>query len=195
MYLKLVRIVQILLGADYLINGLNWWVKLIDDYPSIADFIDKPPREGLVGSMIKTGFMFHIVKAIEIAGGLAFLSNRFVPVMLVTSYSVSVNVFLVDVFMSTHLRAFIMGSGAMLMHTFLLLAYFRYYEPMLVLHAQPDTHFEENKSVGRDRPVMLNRQGLALARIVMPVLGALSVMVGSIMVIWLTVMIVQHFSQ
>lgn len=138
MHKSLVHIVRLLLGADYLVNGVNWWFKLITPYPSISDFVSNPPPPDMVGGMIQTGFMFHIVKACEVLAGVALLSNRFVPLLLVVVYPVTLSVFLVDVFLVGTVRGFVMGGGAFVMNSYLLLAYFGYYRGMFTVRAVPD---------------------------------------------------------
>ena len=38
MYARLVTVVRLIFGVQMTISGLNWWVKLIDPYPSLSDF-------------------------------------------------------------------------------------------------------------------------------------------------------------
>ena len=138
MYDRLVTAVRLLLGAAYLVGGLNWFVKLIDPYPAIIDYLHAPPPPDIVGALIQTGILFHMVKAIEFLAGVALLTNRFVPLALVLSAPVTVVVFVVDVFVSHHLRAKVMGTGSLAMHGFLLLAYMSVYRPMLAARARHD---------------------------------------------------------
>jgi hypothetical protein len=84
--------------------------------------------------------MFHLAKGIEVAVGLALLSNRLVPLALVVAMTVSVPVFIVDVFKPVwKLRAFVMGSGTLLLNLTLLIAYFDHYRAMLSWIAQPES--------------------------------------------------------
>lgn len=135
---RLVTFVRLLMGVDYTINGLNWWVKMIGPYPAISDFATKPPPPDFVGAMITSGILFHLVKATELAAGLMLLANRFVPLALVISMSITVNVFVVDVFMGTKFRSYLMGTGAMFMNVFLLWAYLEHFRPLLRPRSTPD---------------------------------------------------------
>ena len=182
MYPRLVVMVRLLLGADYLINGINWWFKLIKPYPSISDFVAHPPPPDIVGALIQTGFMFHIVKGTELVSGAALLTNRFVPLMLVVAFPVTLPIFLTDVFLGGSLRACIMGGGAFLMNVFLILAYLRLYEPLLGPRQVPD----ELASTPAATPLAALRRRLMLP------LALLAALAGTTMVIWLAVMMAQY---
>ncbi|MBN8832446.1 MAG: DoxX family membrane protein [Sphingomonadales bacterium] len=82
---RLIPLVRILLGLVYLINGTNWFFKIITPYPSISDFIHFMPPPDIVGAMIEHGILFHLAKGMEVVGGLMLLTNRFVPLALVLS--------------------------------------------------------------------------------------------------------------
>lgn len=190
---RLVAAVRLVLGVEFLANGLNWWVKLIDPYPSISDFAHGPPPLGvdpahnLVAALIGSG-LFHLVKAVELLAGLCLLSNLWVPVALVIVAPVTVNVFITDVFLNSHFRGRLMGSGALLMSVFLMLAYFNSYRPMLAR----DTRFgaaPSGRSVAWFDPVSPRWRSPMLA------LGLVSLVVGVVMVGWVFVMVGQHFTR
>jgi hypothetical protein len=197
MYLKLVNLVRVLLGIQLLINGLNWWVKLIDPYPSIADFaggVWPANITGFMRGMIETNLIFHLVKATEVVSGLLLLTDTLVPFALVFGYPVAVIAMIVDVFISTRLRAFIMGSGIFFNTTFLMLAYFSYYRSMLMPLSRPDDlgQWEWERGTGNSayawvRSPPINRLKLAMA--------TLALLYALVMVTWLVVMIIQHFTR
>jgi hypothetical protein len=175
--------VRLLLGIEFFLNGFNWWVKIIGPYPSISDYAGgKPVHAGVVGAMIATGFMFHVVKAVELLAGIALLTNRWVPLALVAVFSVTLNVFFVDVLISTHLRAHIMGAGAMLMSIFLMFSYLPYYVPMLAKNAQAHMIVI---------PDHLHFVPLRTAKTALTGLGLVSVGFGVVMIGWVGVMIFQ----
>lgn len=191
LYEKLVTAVRLLMGADFFISGLNWWVKLITIYPSISDGVDKlPPGDYLVRAMINTGILFHMVKGVELVVGLALLTNRFVPLALVAALPVALNIF-IAVFNIHKLRAYTMGTGALLMNVFLMAAYFEHYRSMLTMKSAPDA-LESSGSTLQLRP--LHPVMAALLRTVRPVLAVVAVVLGAIMITWVAVMVVQHFS-
>ena len=94
----------------------------------------------------------------------------------------TLNVFLVDAFLHHRLRAFIMGSGAFLMNGFLMLAYLQYYRSMLADRAAPDAPAGGGNA---------GASGMATLRMVW---GILCAALGAVMIGWLIVLIVQHFT-
>jgi uncharacterized membrane protein YphA (DoxX/SURF4 family) len=183
---SLILLVRYLLGLDYLINGFNWFHKIITPYPSTSDFIAFHPPPDIVGALIENGVLFPLAKAIELLTGVALLSDLFVPLALVLAMTVTVPVFIVDTLNGhPHLRAILMGTGALTMNLFLLGSYFGHYRSMLVVrgHASLDP-----------RDGMEDRMASAL-RPLMPGLGVVSALLGLAMVIWLGVMMVQYAIQ
>ena len=192
---RLTAAVRIVLGAVFVINGLNWWVKLIDPYPSISDFATQPPPNNIAGALIATGFLFHIVKGMELGAGVLLLANRFTPLALVLSMPVTVIVFFVDVVIATRLRPHLMGTGAMLMSIFLMLAYFRFFAPILAFRAPPDGPLATGEtSAPPIRLGALNPHATRAGRMAVAGLGIVSLLLGLVMLVWLGVMIVQHFT-
>jgi hypothetical protein len=187
---KLTTYIRILLGLVYAINGFNWFFKIITPYPSMSDFVNFMPPPDIVGAMIDQGVMFHAAKAIELVTGIALLTNRFVPLSLVAAMAVTVPVFIVDVFKpELRLRSFLMGTGSLTINTTLLIAYYHHYRPMFNWKAaattQPGAHpLEQGDSLAD----ALGR----LAQALQPVLTIVSALLGTVMVIWLLVMIGQY---
>lgn len=134
MFGKLVHAVRLLFGLNFLLNGINWWWKILP-YPTIADPPGGPP---FVQAMIDTGFLFHSIKLIEVVAGVAIIANRFVPLALVVAFPVTAAAWAVDVGLLGHsLRAQVMGWSVLSMNGFLLLAYLDAYRPMLAIRAAP----------------------------------------------------------
>jgi uncharacterized membrane protein YphA (DoxX/SURF4 family) len=128
--------VRVLFGINFLLNGLNWWWKILP-YPTVGD----PPSPGspeFVQAMIDTGFLFDGIKVVEVIAGVALLMNRFVPLALVVAFPVTVAAWAVDIGLLGHsLRAQVMGWAILLMNSFLMLAYFDAYRPLFRPTAEP----------------------------------------------------------
>lgn len=134
MFVRLVHAVRILFGFNFLLNGLNWWWKILP-YPTIGDPPGGPP---FVQAMIDTGFLFDGIKLVEVVTGIAILANRYVPLALVVAFPVTVAAWAVDVGLLGHnVRAQVMGWAVLSMNGFLMLAYFEAYRPMLVRRIVP----------------------------------------------------------
>jgi hypothetical protein len=154
LYLKSVVAVRWLLGIQYLIDGLNFWYKMLP-FPNIHDPPGMPMKAAVVGAMIATGWMFHLAKALEVLTGLALLSNRFVPLMLAVSAPVAISTFLLDAFFlhlvvewlagrtafatawAGFLDMIFFGGALLLMQVYLMLAYLHHYQPMLAARTKP----------------------------------------------------------
>ena len=187
---KLIAYVRILLGLVYAINGLNWFFKVITPYPSMSDFVDYMPPPDIVGALIENGILFHMAKAVELATGLLLLCNRGVPLALVLSMTVTVPVFVVDVFKPEfRLRAFLMGTGSLTMNITLLVAYYHYLRPMLNWRTAPSTRPGEEAVPKCDG---LAQGAGGIGQLLLPVLMVPSVVIGTVICGWLLVMMAQY---
>jgi hypothetical protein len=185
--------VQLVLGVEIFINGLNWWYKLIGDYPSLVDYEHGRSTDSFVGAMIKTGILFHLVKGTELLAAIGLLTNRFVPLALVIAFPVTVTVFIVDVLISHHLRAHVMGGGAMLMSVVLMIAHLRYYVPMLTMRA--DVNPDQSIALAADGPLLsLYRAMVSSSNLLstLTILAAIALVWGLIMLTWVGVIMVQY---
>jgi uncharacterized membrane protein YphA (DoxX/SURF4 family) len=67
---------RIVLGLIFFVFGLNGFLQ----------FIPQPPIPGgagaFAGALAATGYMFPLIKSVEVIGGALLLSNRFVPLAL-----------------------------------------------------------------------------------------------------------------
>ena len=67
---------RILLGLVFFVFGLNGFLQFIPQPPM-------PERAGaFLGALAGTGYMFPLIKSVEVVGGALLLSNRFVPLAL-----------------------------------------------------------------------------------------------------------------
>jgi len=138
MLVKLAASARYLFGFNFLINGINWWWKILP-YPTIHD----PPNihtPHFVQAMIDTGFLFDSIKVVEVITGVALLRNLYVPLALVVGFPVTVAAWAVDVgLLGTSVRAQVLGWSVLLMNAFLMLVYIESYIPMLRRHASPSS--------------------------------------------------------
>ena len=67
---------RILLGLVFLVFGLNGFLNFIPQPP--------PPDRAMafMGALAGTGYMFPLIKGVEVVAGAMLLSNRFVPLAL-----------------------------------------------------------------------------------------------------------------
>jgi len=138
---KLANFSRLLLGFSYLINGVNWWWKILP-YPSVLDpALASTPH--FVQAMIDTGFLFDAIKVVEVTTGIMFLANRFVPLALVVAFPVTVGIWAVDIgLLGMSLRAEVMGWSVLLLNAFLLFAYLESYKGLFAGRVVPGSYWD-----------------------------------------------------
>lgn len=130
---SLVNMLRIVFGLHFFVNGLNFFFHFF-----AVPLPHNPVAVNFVKALNDTGIVFTAVKVVEVTTGVALLANRFVPLALVVALPVAVNVFFVDVFLiRTWFGGYVLGGGTLLLNVLLLLAYLKYYRPMLSARAEP----------------------------------------------------------
>ena len=83
---KIPTVARVLLGLIFAVFGLNGFLH----------FIPTPPMSGPAGAfgsaMFATGYLFQLLKSVEVIAGFLLLSNRFVPLALALLAPVVVNI-------------------------------------------------------------------------------------------------------
>lgn len=81
------RVARVVLGLPFFVIGLNHFLNFLPPQPP-------PPKEALpfVEGLMAAGYLMPLVKFIEVAAGLALLSNRFVPLALTLLAPILINI-------------------------------------------------------------------------------------------------------
>jgi len=126
---KLPMIARYLLGLALTVFGLNGFFNFMPppEFP--------PEAMSFMGALMETGYLMTLVKIVEVLTGIALLTNRFVPLMLVVFAPVGVNIVAFHLFLAPAG----IGPGALvfILNWYLLFANKDKYEPLL--KASPDT--------------------------------------------------------
>jgi uncharacterized membrane protein YphA (DoxX/SURF4 family) len=69
-------VVRYLLGAVFFLFGLNGFLQFLPQPPMPAG------AGAFMGALAATGYMFPLIKGVEVVGGAMLLTNRFVPLAL-----------------------------------------------------------------------------------------------------------------
>jgi len=87
-------VVRALLGLAFVTFGLNFF------FP----FMPMPPMSGpagaFAGALYATGYMFPLIKGVEVLAGLLLVTNRFVPLALLLLAPIVVNIAAFHVFLT-----------------------------------------------------------------------------------------------
>ncbi|MFY8000659.1 MAG: DoxX family protein [Candidatus Kapaibacteriota bacterium] len=118
---------RILFGINFVINGLNPFVHFYELPPPT------PAAGALAGALLNSGYLFLVVKVVEIIVGILLLTNRFVPLALVLIFPISLNIFMFDTILEP--AAAPIGIFVIALNMYLCFAYLRYYRPFLVVKA------------------------------------------------------------
>lgn len=123
---------RILLGLLFLGSGL---AGLLTKPPPLSS---PPLPEGLVAlanGMIKSGYLFTLLKLTETAVGVLLLTNRFVPLALVALAPITVNIVLVHLLLAP--SGLPIAAVVLALHVYLGWSYRSAYRPMLAAKVAP----------------------------------------------------------
>lgn len=81
------RVARVVLGLPFFVIGLSHFVPFLPPQPP-------PPPEALpfITGLMAAGYLMPLVKVIEVAAGLALLTNRFVPLALTLLAPIIINI-------------------------------------------------------------------------------------------------------
>ncbi len=125
-------VARVLMGLVFFVFGLNGFFNFIPPPPG-------PMPEGAValgGALMKSGYMFPLIKGTEVLVGLMLLSNRFVPLALALIAPVVVNIVCFHAFLER--SGLGMAIAILVVELYLAWSYRRVYRPMLAMRAAPD---------------------------------------------------------
>jgi uncharacterized membrane protein YphA (DoxX/SURF4 family) len=122
---KATLIFRILLGLIYLVFGLDYFLHFIPYQPmhtgAAADL-----KAGLMG----TGYIYPMMKTIQILGGISLIIDRYAPFSAVVLFPISLNVLLFHTILVP--SGWLMGVFLMGPNLFLGYAYRKYYAGMFI---------------------------------------------------------------
>ncbi len=120
---KLVTGARILLGLIFFVFGLNFFLHFIPQPPMPA------PAGAFAGAMFATGYLFVVVKVVEVASGALLLAGRFVPLTLAILAPIVVNIVLFHAFLAP--GGIAVPIVVLALEVFLAWSYRSVYRPML----------------------------------------------------------------
>lgn len=119
---------RVLMGLVFFVFGLDGFLHFVPQ-PT------EPPSEGALSfglALMKSGYMFPLIKGTEVVVGALLLSNRFVPLALVLIAPVVVNIFAFHAFLAP--SGLIIASVIVALEFYLTWVYRSAYRPLLAFH-------------------------------------------------------------
>jgi uncharacterized membrane protein YphA (DoxX/SURF4 family) len=127
---KAPTIVRVFLGLVFFVFGLNGFLQFLPQPP-----MSGPPAD-FVGALVASGYLFPLVKGVEVVAGALLLSNRFVPLALALLAPIIVNIVAFHVLLAP---SFGMAFALLSAEIYLAWVYRAAYAPMLRARVAPAT--------------------------------------------------------
>jgi putative oxidoreductase len=125
----LIPAARILLGLAFTVSGLSFFFHLVPKTPP-------PPAAGaFAGAMLATGYLFQLLKTVEVVSGLLLLSGFFVPLALTFLAPVLVNILFFHAFLAP--AGILPALVLLVLEVFLAWAYRDAFAPMLKAKTLP----------------------------------------------------------
>jgi uncharacterized membrane protein YphA (DoxX/SURF4 family) len=128
---KLVIGARVLLGLIFFVFGLNFFLHFIPQPPPTG------PAGAFAGAMFATGYLFVVLKVIEVVSGALLIAGRFVPLVLAVLAPIVINILLFHGFLAP--AGIPLAIVILALELFLAWSYRSVYRPMLAARAAPDT--------------------------------------------------------
>ena len=119
---KTVKIIQIILGLVLIIFGANKFIGFMPtpDLPKAA--------ANFMGALSKTGYMFYLIGAVEVATGLLLVINKWIGFTLILLAPVAVNMVLFHTFLAP--GGISPAALVFILNAFLIYKYWDQYKPL-----------------------------------------------------------------
>ena len=120
---------RVVLGLIYLIFGLDYFLHFIPYQPAHTG-----AAAALKNGLMAAGYLYPMMKWIQIIGGISLLINRYAPFSAVVLFPISLNVFLFHTILAP--SGWFMGVLLLFPNLFLGYAYRLHYSGLLVRKAE-----------------------------------------------------------
>lgn len=136
---------RLILGAIFLVFGLNGFLRLIP-MPMLPVH-----ATAFLGALAATGYMFPLIKIVEIVAGLMLLLGRFVPLALALLAPDIINISLFHLFLA-HIGLPVAGL-LLVLSIYLAWSFRDVYRPMLSSHSTPTAKKRPGERFSYDMPL------------------------------------------
>lgn len=133
---------RLLLGAIFFIFGVNGFLQLFPLPPA------PEAAESFMGALAASGYMFPLIKGVEVVAGLMLLLGRYVALGLVLLAPGIVNILLFHVFLAP--GGIVLALGILFLELYLAWSYRDLYRPMFTARAVPTARKRPEQQFHRD---------------------------------------------
>lgn len=128
---------RVVLGLLFFVFGLNYFLNFL---PMPAE---RPPEAALtfLGGLTASGYVFPLIKAIEVTAGAALLANRFVPLALTLLAPIIINIAAFHFLLAP---AYGLPIAILALELYLAWSYRAAFLPLLRAHVAPAPATREN---------------------------------------------------
>jgi putative oxidoreductase len=91
---KIALVARILLGLIFTVFGINFFIPFLPQPPLVGRELE------FITALFKTGYIFPIIKTIEVSCGILLLANYFVPLALILLTPIVLNIFFFHFFLN-----------------------------------------------------------------------------------------------
>ena len=123
---------RILLGLIFFVFGLNGFLNFLPHSGNVPG-----GALAFAGALLKTGYMFPLIKGTEVIVGALLLSNRFVPLALALVAPIVVNIFAFHAILAP--AGIVFAALIVAVEVYLAWAYRDAYRPMLAGRVAPSS--------------------------------------------------------
>jgi len=127
-----VPIARILLGLIFFIFGLNFFLHFIPN-----NVQPEGKAAAFLGGLFQSGYIFPLIKIIEVACGVLLLANRYVALVLVVLMPISINIFLFHSVLEPGGMPITISALIIISQLFLAWSYRDYYKQLFIAKPTP----------------------------------------------------------
>jgi putative oxidoreductase len=125
-----VLVARIVLGLIFFVFGLNFFLHFIPQGPAPTG-----NAGAFVGGLFLSGYIFPLIKVIEVVCGALLLSGRFIPLVLIVLMPISINVLLFHTFLLPGSAPTTISLLIIISQLYLAWAYRNYYKQLFTAKA------------------------------------------------------------
>lgn len=138
---RIVFVARIVLGSILLAFGLNYFVHFLPEMDMSEQGI------GFLIALLETGYVFPVIKTVEIVAGVLLIAGAFVPLALTLVAPVIVNIALYHLYLDSN--GWWIAATVTLLEVFLAVAYRDAFKGLFQVRTSPSALWQDQPAVRR----------------------------------------------